>query len=175
VKIFGKSARSREGKPRFERNRLCNSLSGHSNDPSAELDPALTHQVNFRATQALAESAKARGGAIHFLVFMLGLWPKRRKRSPEDGKLHPLTAYAESKLTQLFLSAIATSNWRPVVLRMALFRLLARMRFDLVLNIFAFMSTWYNRGKNLRRWPAVEAVPTCFGLCSSLCSLCRAL
>ena len=36
-------------------------LAAISNDPSAELDPALTHQVNFRATQALAESAKARG------------------------------------------------------------------------------------------------------------------
>ena len=36
-------------------------LAAISNDPSAELDPALTAQVNFQATRALAEAAKARG------------------------------------------------------------------------------------------------------------------
>src|SRR2546427_3327292 len=41
-------------------------LAAISNDPSAELDPALTNQVNFRATQALPEPPKPRGGDSFF-------------------------------------------------------------------------------------------------------------
>src|SRR5690349_8475255 len=40
-------------------------LAAISNDPSAELNPELTEEVNFQATQALAQAAKAR--RIRFL------------------------------------------------------------------------------------------------------------
>src|SRR2546428_5669487 len=36
-------------------------LAAISNDPSAELNPDLTDEVNFRATRTLAEAARARG------------------------------------------------------------------------------------------------------------------
>jgi len=140
-------------------------LAAISNDPSAELDPALTHQVNFRATQALAESAKAQGARFIFSS-SCSVYGEAPEEVTEDGKLHPLTAYAESKVnSDLFLNAIATSNWRPVVLRNGtLFGYSPRMRFDLVVNIFAFMSTWYNEVKIFgdgRQWRPFLHVSDC--------------
>src|SRR5437870_6843242 len=88
-------------------------LAAISNDPSAELDPALTDYVNFRATQTLAESAKAQGARFIFSS-SCSVYGEAPEEVTEDGKLHPLTAYAESKVnSDLFLKASATSNWRP--------------------------------------------------------------
>src|SRR5437867_2244140 len=92
-------------------------LAAISNDPSAELDPALTNQVNFRATQALAEAAKARG--IRFIFSSsCSVYGESLEEIDEDGQFRPCTAYAHSKVSaDQFLAAIATSGWRPVVLR----------------------------------------------------------
>jgi len=120
-------------------------LAAISNDPSAELDPTLTDQVNFKATQALTEAAKAKG--IRFIFSSsCSVYGEGRGDVDEEGPVRPITAYAHSKVnSDRFLSAIATSNWRPVVLRNGtLFGYSPRMRFDLVANIFAFTSTLYN-------------------------------
>jgi len=51
-------------------------LAAISNDPSAELHPELTEEVNFQTTVCLAEAAKAKGSVpVFFLV--LGLWRGR--------------------------------------------------------------------------------------------------
>src|SRR5204862_2150136 len=67
----------------------------------------------------------------------------------ENGAVNPLTAYARSKVnSDRFLLSLATEKWRPVILRNGtLFGYSPRMRFDLVVNIFAFMSTLYNEVK----------------------------
>jgi nucleoside-diphosphate-sugar epimerase len=64
----------------------------------------------------------------------------------ETGAVNPLTAYAHSKVnSDRMLADLATSSWRPISLRNGtLFGYSPRMRFDLVVNIFAFMSTLYN-------------------------------
>ena len=123
-------------------------LAAISNDPSAELDPALTDKVNFRATQALADAAKARG--VRFIFSSsCSVYGETPDEIDEEGHVHPCTTYAHSKVdSDRYLNAIATSGWRPVVLRNGtLFGYSPRMRFDLVVNIFAFMSTFYNEVK----------------------------
>jgi nucleoside-diphosphate-sugar epimerase len=123
-------------------------LAAISNDPSAELDPGLTDKVNFRATQALADAAKARG--IRFIFSSsCSVYGEAPDEIDEEGHVLPCTAYARSKVhSDRYLNAIATSSWRPVVLRNGtLFGYSPRMRFDLVVNIFAFMSTFYNEVK----------------------------
>ena len=123
-------------------------LAAISNDPSAELDPALTHNVNFRATQAVADAAKARG--IRFIFSSsCSVYGEALDEIDEEAQVHPCTTYAHSKVdSDRYLNAIATSDWRPVVLRNGtLFGYSPRMRFDLVVNIFAFMSTLYNEVK----------------------------
>src|SRR5438874_3940829 len=119
-------------------------LAALSNDPSAELNPSLTKKINFEATQALAQSAKARG--IRFIFSSsCSVYGEALAELDEDGALNPFTAYAKSKVnSEEFLTSIATSTWRPIVLRNGtLFGYSPRMRFDLVINIFAFMSTLY--------------------------------
>jgi len=120
-------------------------LAAISNDPSAELNPDLTDQVNFQATMALAEEAKNR--KIKFLFSSsCSVYGESPGQVDENGAVNPLTAYAHSKVnSDQFLATIATDSWRPVSLRNGtLYGYSPRMRFDLVINIFSFMSTLYN-------------------------------
>jgi nucleoside-diphosphate-sugar epimerase len=119
-------------------------LAAISNDPSAELQPALTAEVNLHGTQALADAAKARG--IRFLFSSsCSVYGAAESLIDEDGPTQPLTVYAVSKLqAENYLESIATPDWRPVILRNGtLFGHSPRMRFDLVVNIFSLHSTLY--------------------------------
>jgi nucleoside-diphosphate-sugar epimerase len=121
-------------------------LAAISNDPSAELHPELTEEVNFQTTVSLAEAAKAKG--IRFLFSSsCSVYGEAEGDLTEDGVVNPLTVYATSKVSsEQALFALATDNWRPVILRNGtLFGYSTRMRFDLVVNIFALYSTLHNQ------------------------------
>ena len=120
-------------------------LAAISNDPSAELNPTLTEEVNYRATAALAEEAcrlKVR------LVFSssCSVYGRSDGEVDEDGAVSPQTVYAESKAkAERALQDLAGPAWRPVILRNGtLFGYSPRMRFDLVVNIFSLYSTLKN-------------------------------
>jgi nucleoside-diphosphate-sugar epimerase len=117
-------------------------LAAISNDPSAELNPRLTQEVNFEATVSLAEAARDRG--IRFIFSSsCSVYGDAEGDLTEDAALNPLTAYAISKVqSEQALSGLANADWRPVILRNGtLFGYSPRMRFDLVVNIFALYST----------------------------------
>jgi nucleoside-diphosphate-sugar epimerase len=117
-------------------------LAAISNDPSAELNPSLTHEVNFEATVSLAEAARKRG--IRFIFSSsCSVYGDAEGDLTEDSALNPLTAYAVSKVqSEEALKSLATTAWRPIILRNGtLFGYSPRMRFDLVVNIFALYST----------------------------------
>lgn len=120
-------------------------LAAISNDPSAELNPRLTEEVNFEATRDLAIACKARG--IRFIFSSsCSVYGEAPGEVDEDGKTNPLTAYAKSKVdSDEFLLSITDEKWRPAILRNGtLFGYSPRMRFDLVINIFSYCSTLYN-------------------------------
>ncbi len=120
-------------------------LAAISNDPSAELNPRLTEEVNFEATRDLATVCKERG--IRFVFSSsCSVYGEAPGEVDEDGATNPLTAYAKSKVdSDKFLLSIADENWRPAILRNGtLFGFSPRMRFDLVINIFSYCSTLYN-------------------------------
>jgi nucleoside-diphosphate-sugar epimerase len=120
-------------------------LAAMSNDPSAELNPELTDQVNFQCTKGFALAAKARG--LPFLFSSsCSVYGESPDEVDEEGAVAPLTAYARSKVdSEQFLLAEATAQWRPVILRNGtLFGYSPRMRFDLVVNIFSYCSALYN-------------------------------
>lgn len=120
-------------------------LAAISNDPSAELHPQMTEEVNFQATVQLAEAAKARG--IRFLFSSsCSVYGDAEGELTEDGAVNPLTVYAVSKVrSEQALTAMTDPKWRPVILRNGtLFGYSPRMRFDLVVNIFALYSTLHN-------------------------------
>jgi nucleoside-diphosphate-sugar epimerase len=121
-------------------------LAAISNDPSAELHPQLTEEVNFHVTVDLAKAARKRG--IRFLFSSsCSVYGDAEGELMEDGAIHPLTVYAASKVhSEQALLEMANDRWRPVILRNGtLFGFSPRMRFDLVVNIFGLYSTLHNR------------------------------
>lgn len=120
-------------------------LAAISNDPSAELNPTLTEEVNFESTRDLAVACKERG--IRFVFSSsCSVYGEAGNEQDEDGATNPLTAYARSKVdSDNFLLSIADGKWRPAILRNGtLYGFSPRMRFDLVINIFSYTSTLYN-------------------------------
>ena len=120
-------------------------LAAISNDPSAELHPKLTEEVNFEATRALATACKERG--IRFIYSSsCSVYGEANDEQDETGPTNPLTAYARSKVdSDNFLLSIADRQWRPAILRNGtLYGFSPRMRFDLVINIFSYTATLYN-------------------------------
>ena len=120
-------------------------LAAISNDPSAELNPALTEEVNFDSTRALAQACKERG--VRFIFSSsCSVYGEAGQEQDETGSTNPLTAYARSKVdSDEFLLGIADDEWRPAILRNGtLYGFSPRMRFDLVINIFSYTSALYN-------------------------------
>jgi nucleoside-diphosphate-sugar epimerase len=123
-------------------------LAAISNDPSAELNPELTEEVNFKATQALAETAK-RLGVKFIFSSSCSVYGAADGELDEEGVVAPLTVYAVSKVkSEQYLKELADSVWSPVILRNGtLFGYSPRMRFDLVVNIFSLYSALHNEVK----------------------------
>src|SRR5580700_7949593 len=121
-------------------------LAAISNDPSAELHPLLTEEVNFQTTVSLAEDCRKQG--IRFVFSSsCSVYGEADGDLTEEGVVNPLTVYAVSKVrSEQALFNMATDEWRPVVLRNGtLFGYSPRMRFDLVVNIFALYSVLKNK------------------------------
>lgn len=121
-------------------------LAALSNDPSADLNPQLTEEVNLDATKALALAARARG--IRFVLSSsAAVYGNAEDEVDEDGAVAPMTTYAKSKLrAEQFLESLAGEGWKPVILRCGtLHGYSPRMRFDLVVNVFALYGALYNR------------------------------
>jgi nucleoside-diphosphate-sugar epimerase len=119
-------------------------LAAISNDPSAELHPELTEEVNVDATLRLAEIAREQG--VRFLFSSsCSIYGEAEGEIDEGGGVHPLTVYARSKVAaEEGLSRMADASWTPIVLRNGtLFGHSTRMRFDLVVNIFSLHAALY--------------------------------
>jgi nucleoside-diphosphate-sugar epimerase len=121
-------------------------LAAISNDPSAELHPELTEEVNFSTTTVLADVARSRGIPMLFSS-SCSVYGEAPGELTEEGALNPLTIYAISKVkAEQVLMEMAGPRWKPVILRNGtLFGYSQRMRFDLVVNIFSLYSTVYNQ------------------------------
>jgi nucleoside-diphosphate-sugar epimerase len=140
-------------------------LAAISNDPSAELHPELTEEVNYQATEALAQACKARGTRFVFSS-SCSVYGEAGGELTETGPVAPLTVYAVSKVkAERLLGQMATSSWRPVVLRNGtLFGYSPRMRFDLVINIFSLYGALFNEIKVFgegRQWRPFLHVGDC--------------
>ncbi|MBI5077316.1 SDR family oxidoreductase [Candidatus Falkowbacteria bacterium] len=114
-------------------------LAALSNDPLGELNPALTEEINFRATVKLAELAKANG--IKRFVYsssqsMYGIANSGEELDEDNSEKNPLTAYAKTKWqAECAIKGICSENFTVVCMRPStVFGASPRLRCDIVFN-----------------------------------------
>jgi len=116
-------------------------LAALSNDPLGELNAELTHEINFKATVALASKAKAAGARRFVFASSCSMYGAAGTEDSvtEQAPLRPLTAYAESKVrAEEGLAKLADDDFAPVFMRNATaYGVSPRLRFDVVLNNLA--------------------------------------
>jgi nucleoside-diphosphate-sugar epimerase len=112
-------------------------LAALSNDPMGALDRELTLSVNRDASVRLAKLAKQVGVPRYLFAGSCSVYGKGEKLDLEESDpLHPLTAYAQSKIeTETALSELADDTFSPVYLRNSTaFGYSPMLRIDLVVN-----------------------------------------
>lgn len=119
-------------------------LAGISNDPSCDLDPNLTIEINTDGAIALARLAKNVGIRRYIYASSCSVYGESGENvSTEESMLRPVSLYAKSKVAvEQELARLSSNGFEVVALRNAtVFGLSPRMRFDLIINImtkFAF-------------------------------------
>ncbi len=112
-------------------------LAALSNDPLGDLDPALTYEINHRASVRLARVAKEAGIKRFLFSSSCSTYGASGDRLlDEQAEFHPVTPYGQSKvLVERDVALLADSEFSPTFLRNATaFGVSPRLRFDLVLN-----------------------------------------
>jgi nucleoside-diphosphate-sugar epimerase len=109
-----------------------------SNDPSGEMDPNLTYQINRDGRIHVAKTAKAAGVKKYIISSSCSVYGQGETlKLNEESPTNPISVYARSTLEaeQQNLS-LADANFSSTSLRNAtVFGLSKRMRFDLVVNL----------------------------------------
>lgn len=117
-------------------------------DPACARDPAVSDEVNVKATEALVTDAGAAG--VERLVFASTCSNYGRMADPtvpitEDGELRPVSLYAEQKVGMENAILGGGSGATPTCLRFAtVYGVGRRMRFDLTVNEFT-RDLWADR------------------------------
>lgn len=113
-------------------------LAAISNDPSSELDPKLTEEVNYHGTVNLVKTAKGNGVKRFINVSTSSVYGvKNEPEVTEDLKLEPLTIYSKTKAwAEEEVKKCNDENFTTVNIRPAtVCGYSPRMRLDLVVNI----------------------------------------
>lgn len=111
-------------------------LAALSNDPSGELDPEKTWEVNHRARVRLARAAKERGVRRYILPSSCSVYGFQDGLLDELSPVNPLTTYAKANFqAERDVLPLADVEFCVVVLRQAtVYGYSPRMRFDLAIN-----------------------------------------
>jgi len=112
-------------------------LAALSNDPSGELDPAKTFDINYLGRLRVAKLSKEYGVKRYILASTCSVYGFREEVIlDENSPTNPLTTYAKSNLmAERDVLALSDSNFSVTVLRQAtVYGLSPRMRFDLAIN-----------------------------------------
>jgi len=124
-------------------------LSSISNDPSAELNPVATNEINYLGALNMAQKAKELGVKKYILSSSCSIYGagSDKRMLTEESELNPVSKYAESKINaERDISTLSDKNFSVTFLRNATAYGLSkdRMRFDLILNIMT-LNAWKNQ------------------------------
>ncbi|NJO39809.1 MAG: SDR family oxidoreductase [Cyanobacteria bacterium CRU_2_1] len=111
-----------------------------SNDPTGQLSPNITYDINHKGSVRLAELAKQAGVRRFVYMSSCSVYGVATEGDvTEESAVNPQTAYAECKaLVERDVKPMADDNFSPTFMRNATaFGASPRMRFDIVLNNLA--------------------------------------
>jgi len=115
-------------------------FAGLANDPSGELNPVWTDDINHQACVMLAKWAKKKGISRYIFASSCSVYGARGESIlTEESPVEPVSAYAKAKVaTERDVRLLADRHFFPTFLRNATaFGASPRMRFDLVVNNLA--------------------------------------
>lgn len=122
-------------------------LGALSNDPCADLDPRLSHEINMDGTLRCAALAKAAGAKRLVFSSSCSVYGAGNGLLTEQSVTNPVSLYAKLKLeAEGRLHELASDDFCVTSLRHAtVFGFAPRMRFDLVVNLMTL--TAFQQGK----------------------------
>jgi nucleoside-diphosphate-sugar epimerase len=111
-----------------------------SNDPTGQLSPTITYDINHKGSVRLAKLAKEAGVRRFVYMSSCSVYGVATEGDvTEESPVNPQTAYAECKtLVERDVKPLASADFSPTFMRNATaFGASPRMRFDIVLNNLA--------------------------------------
>jgi nucleoside-diphosphate-sugar epimerase len=112
-------------------------LAALSNDPVGDLREEWTYDINYGASAKLAQLAKQAGVRRFLYSSSCSMYGAAGDAMlTEEAALHPLTAYAKSKVqSEDAIARLADENFSPIFMRNAtVYGVSPRLRLDIVLN-----------------------------------------
>jgi nucleoside-diphosphate-sugar epimerase len=111
-------------------------LAALSNDPSGELDPSKTFDINYLGRSRVARLGKEYGVKRYILASSCSIYGFQEGILDETSKVNPLTNYAKAnRKAEEDVLPLCDSNYTVTVLRFAtVYGYSRRMRFDLAIN-----------------------------------------
>jgi len=122
-------------------------LASLSNDPSGELDPQKTLEINYKGRVRVAQLSKKHGVKRYVLASTCSVYGFQEGLLTEESALNPLTTYAKANvLAEKEILPLAEGSFTVAVLRQAtVYGYSPRMRFDLAVN--GMVLGFYKNGK----------------------------
>jgi len=127
-------------------------LAALSNDPSGELDPKITMEINYKGRVRVARLAKKHGAEKYIFASTCSVYGFQEGIVNENSPTNPLTTYAKSAiLAEQDIMPLGDSEFSVTFLRQAtVYGLSPRMRFDLVINAMV-LYLWKERKLRIMR------------------------
>jgi nucleoside-diphosphate-sugar epimerase len=111
-------------------------LASLSNDPTGELEPQKTLEINYEGRVRVAKLSKKYGVSRYVLASTCSVYGFQEEILTEESNLNPLTTYAKANmLAEKEILLLADKSFTVTALRQAtVYGLSPRMRFDLAIN-----------------------------------------
>ena len=111
-------------------------LAAISNDPSGELDPKMTLDINYKGRARVATLSKKKNVKKYILASSCSIYGYRGGKLNEKSSINPLTTYAKAnRKAEVHAQKLADKKFTTTMLRFAtVFGYSPRMRFDLAVN-----------------------------------------